>query len=134
MLKLTKLGKPRMLQQYSFNFCSKLSNIWKLCNFKDRFRSTTCIARNKFQYAYDIEWKYAHYIIKSTLFSLSWWMVVNCICVILIICISNDTSILHSLLWTPMQGNGYIIIYTELMITAILQDFVPLGKIVNLKK
>ena len=32
-----------------------------------------------------------------------------------------------------MQGNGYIIIYTELMITAILQDFVPLGKIVNLK-
>ena len=33
-----------------------------------------------------------------------------------------------------MQGNGYIIIYTELMITAIFQDFVPLGKIVNLMK
>ena len=61
-------------------------------------------------------------------------MFANCIYEILFVCIFYDTTIYNSLLWTPMQGNGYIIIYTELMITAILQDFVPLGKIVNLKK
>ena len=60
-------------------------------------------------------------------------MFANCIYKILFVCILNDTTILNSLLWTPMQGNGYTITYTTMMITAILQMFVYLGKLMNLK-
>jgi hypothetical protein len=48
-------------------------------------------------------------------------------CLLFVVSKFCNKAALHSPLSTPMQGNGYTIIYTALIITAILQFFVRLG-------